>query len=224
MDTKAWGPSGWQLSHYIAEHSGAGAEAWFDTFPAVLPCKYCRASTAVFFGELPFNRADPAAWLYEFHRRVNAKLRAQGLKPARAPPLRAVRAHYRAMAVPSNRVLGGDFLAAVAYNWDKTPPTKRTPDRVAAMRTFWDELARLYPGCGLDTRDAPVGGHDLLAWLHGRFVEACGGACENLASLRAWCAAFKSKCSARTHRGKTCRRKTRRNPRLYEEVKARLIE
>lgn len=84
MDTRFWGPSGWQLLHLIAFAQRPGQEAEYELFfnglKDILPCKFCRASTAEFMEtELPLHPRvkDTARWLYDLHNRVNRKLREQ---------------------------------------------------------------------------------------------------------------------------------------------------
>ena len=77
MDTRFWGPTGWDLFHRISFHS-RNPHALLAHIAEILPCKFCRNSTHRFVKELPYNK-DPERWLYEIHNKVNHKLRSQCL-------------------------------------------------------------------------------------------------------------------------------------------------
>ena len=65
MDTKFWGPSGWELLHLITFEKGylSKKKELFSTLPFILPCKYCRESALKFMNEDPLtnNLAFPTA-------------------------------------------------------------------------------------------------------------------------------------------------------------------
>ena len=86
MDTKFWGPSGWELLHLITFEKGylSKKKELFSTLPFILPCKYCRESALKFMNEDPLTN-NLALWLYEFHNKVNKKLELQGLNPQPSP-------------------------------------------------------------------------------------------------------------------------------------------
>ena len=75
MDTRWFGPSGWELFHLIAFRSPHPDDV-LNQMKDVLPCKYCRASTTQYVHDHPL-RGDPGKWLYEIHNMVNNKLRTQ---------------------------------------------------------------------------------------------------------------------------------------------------
>lgn len=89
MDTRFWGPSGWQLLHlttfaYKPERDKNSICDFFNLLPYVLPCKFCRYSLSTYYEEDPIenNCASPLRlqkWLWALHNKVNAKLRKQGL-------------------------------------------------------------------------------------------------------------------------------------------------
>ena len=76
MDTRFWGPSGWDLFHRISFHSDNPHQV-LKYIAEVLPCKFCRNSTRKFIKDFPYDSKDPAKWLYEIHNKVNHKLRSQ---------------------------------------------------------------------------------------------------------------------------------------------------
>ena len=86
MDTKYWGPSGWQLLHLITFERGSlnTKKKLFSTLNEILPCKYCRESTGQFMKEMPIHN-NLALWLYDLHKYVNKKLESQGLHVAPNP-------------------------------------------------------------------------------------------------------------------------------------------
>ncbi len=96
MDTKFWGPPGWQFLHTITFNYPMvidkkkandrilqkNIKSLFYNLQYTLPCKYCRQSFAIFLKKLPIDdylggRADLAWWLYSIHNMVNEKLRKQ---------------------------------------------------------------------------------------------------------------------------------------------------
>ncbi len=89
MDTRFWGPSGWQLLHlttfaYKPERDKNSMCEFFNLLPYVLPCKFCRYSLSGYYEEdaIEENCASPLRlqkWLWALHNKVNAKLRGQGL-------------------------------------------------------------------------------------------------------------------------------------------------
>jgi len=83
MDTRYWGPSGWRLLHLISfSHlpKRKDIDAFFNTIPYILPCKYCRHSFSENITKDPVETSDSIPrWLWKMHNRVNAKLREQRL-------------------------------------------------------------------------------------------------------------------------------------------------
>jgi hypothetical protein len=118
---------------------------FFDTLKDILPCKFCRESTAAFLHESP--PAPPFdKWMYDFHNRVNKKLRDQCkddprvICPPADPTFKEVASHYEALLQkPPNAPPGMDFLFCIAYNY--TP----TPEKEGIYRHFFDLLTDVYP-------------------------------------------------------------------------------
>ena len=157
MDTRFWGPSGWQLLHLIAadpkpsqQRQTAIAE-FFNLLEYVLPCKYCRASFHDYMEEQPLTAAivgDTDAfghWVYAIHNRVNDKLRSQGLLKTVNPSWCSVRDRYaqlqKGLCTPDkdSQPLGWNFMTSVAF---ATPGVRSvsTPMPDAPARSTWASL------------------------------------------------------------------------------------
>ncbi len=97
MNTKFWGPPGWEFLHAIAfnypesieneddKERQLYTERLFNDLQYTLPCKYCRESFKLFLKAEPLkphlgSRADLTKWLYRVHNLVNDKLRKQELE------------------------------------------------------------------------------------------------------------------------------------------------
>ena len=124
MDTRFWGPSGWQLLHSITFKATSLPKdklyTFFHNLPFVLPCKFCRASLADYYlvDPIPTNANDYAEWLYRIHNRVNMKLRDQKLLTAKDPSWVKIQQQYRdymRMPCTKRKMVGWDFLFSVAY-------------------------------------------------------------------------------------------------------------
>ena len=93
MDTRFWGPPGWDLFHRISFHSDNPHQV-LKHMAEVLPCKFCRNSTRNFIKDFPYDSKDPAKWLYEIHNKVNKKLRNQGLLDKPDPTINEVEERF----------------------------------------------------------------------------------------------------------------------------------
>jgi hypothetical protein len=152
MDTRFWGPSGWQLLHLIAAdpaiHDKKATAEFFELLEFVLPCKYCRASFHDYMEEQPLTAAivgEPEAfghWVYDIHNRVNDKLRSQGLLKTANPSWCSVRDRYARLQAglctpdKGREPIGWNFMTSVAF---ATPgvrsvstPMPDTPQRAPA--------------------------------------------------------------------------------------------
>ena len=142
IDTRFWGPSGWDLFHRIAFHSN-NPHKLLANIAEVLPCKFCRNSTRRFVKEVPYDKHDPAKWLYKIHNMVNHKLRTQHSKdpkvidPGANPSFEDVKKRFSSKLL--NELIGQEFLLSVAVNF--TP----TPRRIEIQRRFLRNLAEAYP-------------------------------------------------------------------------------
>lgn len=197
MDTKFWGPSGWELLHLITFERGSLAKKkkLFSTLGEVLPCKFCRQSTSEFMKEMPLNN-NLALWLYDLHKMVNHKLDSQGLNPERDPGFTQVVQKYREK-IKTVHLPGLPFLLSLAYNYDSSLHSRE------AHQQFWQALKDLYPKNGLP-RVPEI--HDCyFRDVYDIAVEMGfeGSYSETLKIV----SRHKSSCSKKKFRGKTCRRK-----------------
>lgn len=168
MDTRYWGPSGWQLLHLIAA-KGASKSFW-DVIPFILPCKFCRASLTEYYKDLPVPDSQQDVWLYKIHNKVNAKLRSQGQRVAPDPNQKDVLDHYKSLleqGCTKTTFPGWEFIFSIADNHPYCSPSKPMPDapskppktleeknlynlltpneRVHQLKQFWKELPKALP-------------------------------------------------------------------------------
>jgi hypothetical protein len=224
MDTRFFGPSGWELFHLIAFRSPHPDDV-LNIMKDVLPCKYCRASTTDYVHDHPLrptgsdnSRGNPGKWLYEIHNMVNNKLRTQCaddptvVNPGPDPAFEAVKAKY--MAMKPNKVPGRDFLMSVAYVY----PTNPEQTDMALQRTFMHALANAYPFEELRTVFADyVKAHEpalesqrvYTKWMYGLLKALSSKTGSRIPTYRGYShhvAYYKSGCSKKSYHGKTCRK------------------
>jgi len=143
MDTRYWGPSGWELFHLIAFKS-ENPEKILGMMKDVLPCKFCRESTAQYTEELPL-KEDPGKWLYDIHNKVNQKLRSQCMNdpqvinPGPDPSFDEIKKRYEFLK-PS-KVPGRDFLFSIAANYPEIP----LQEQKEVQQKFLSALSETYP-------------------------------------------------------------------------------
>ncbi|NDB84676.1 MAG: hypothetical protein EB127_18525, partial [Alphaproteobacteria bacterium] len=143
MDTRYWGPSGWELFHLIAFKS-ENPEKILGMMKDVLPCKFCRESTAQYTEELPL-KGDPGKWLYDIHNKVNQKLRSQCMNdpqvinPGPDPSFDEIKKRYESLK-PS-KVPGRDFLFSIAANYPEIP----LQEQKEVQQKFLSALSETYP-------------------------------------------------------------------------------
>jgi Erv1 / Alr family len=167
MDTRFWGPSGWQLLHLIAQEYPDDAdgrtkrryELFFNSIKDILPCKFCRESTSNFMAHEEYalhpalkSKRDLTFWLYKLHNRVNKKLRDQCAEDSRiiCPPadptyeeifkLYDELIHIKQPNIPP----GIDFLYCVVYNYPKAKEDI-TSDKIRAYFEFFMNMYDVYP-------------------------------------------------------------------------------
>jgi len=216
MDTRYWGPSGWQLFHMIAFRTPHPDDVLGD-MKDVLPCKYCRASTTEFVEKHPL-RGDPGKWMYDIHNMVNDKLRKQGetdptvVKPGADPSFESVKKYY--MSVKPTEVPGRDFLFAIAYNYPEHPEATD----MCRQRTFLHHLADAYPFQKLatifqkyisDNEPVLTSRKSYTKWMYGLLKKIADATGSKIPTYRGYIhhvAYYKSGCSRKTYRGKTCRK------------------
>ena len=218
MDTRFWGPSGWELFHLIAFRSPHPDDV-LNIMKDVLPCKFCRASTTKYVHDHPLRpHGNPGKWLYEIHNMVNNKLRTQCaddptvVDPGEDPEFAAVKAKY--MAMKPTRVPGRDFLMSVAYVYPADPESTD----MALQRTFMHALAKAYPFEELRKVFADyVEAHEpalesqraYTKWMYGLLKALSSKTGSRIPTYRGYShhvAYYKSGCSKKTYHGKTCRK------------------
>lgn len=214
MDTRYFGPSGWQLFHLIAFFSPSPEKVLLQ-MNEVLPCKFCRASTTEFVKAHPL-RGDAGKWLYEIHNMVNDKLRTQChgdplvVDPGADPSFEDVKQRYSSLK--PLQVPGRDFLFCVAANF----PEKPEPEDMSLQREFIKNLAETYPFEKLRKTFKKYAGHvDLesrkryMKWMYGLLSELSRSAGSEIPTYKGYVARvryYTSGCTRKTYKGKTCRR------------------
>lgn len=216
MDTRFWGPSGWQLIHLIAFRSPHPQE-FLLMVKDILPCKFCRESTAQYTKELPMMR-DTGKWAYELHNKVNNKLRTQHkedatvIDPGPDPAFEEVKKKYMSMKPTS--VPGRDFLFSIAVNYPDEPEEVN----MATQRTFIHKLSEVYPFDPLRAKFQEYLNNNEVAlqsrqaymkWMYGLLTELASVIKVDMPTYRGYVSRvmyFKSGCQKKTYRGKTCRR------------------
>lgn len=187
IDTRFWGPSGWDLFHRIAFHSQNPAV--LKHIAEILPCKFCRNSTRRFVKELPYDSKNPAKWLFEIHNKVNHKLRTQCSKdpkvinPGPDPSFEDVQERYSKKLLDEK--VGKEFLMSVAVNFEKTAK------RIETQKRFLKKLGEAYPLFKEFLQTNPPDFNNYSEWMN-KFAEI---SIEKVLS-------YKSKCK----HGKTCRK------------------
>jgi len=217
MDTRFWGPSAWQLFHLISFRS-VNPQVLLGMIKDILPCKFCRESTAEFMKELPLE-GDPAKWLYELHNKVNHKLRTQCkndpnvIDPGPNPSFDEVRSFYQKLK-PSSSVPGRDFLFSIAANSDEI----LDPSQIALQHRFLQNLYEVFPFSSLRKEfqkyynSIPpklITRTDYMKWMYGLLKSLSDKIDADMPSYRRYVQRvmyYKSGCSKKTYKGKTCRR------------------
>jgi hypothetical protein len=242
MDTRFWGPSGWQLFHLIAFKSPPeDARHVLDDMKDVLPCKFCRASTSEFVKKHP-PKKPYGRWLYEIHNMVNNKLRTQCaadpkvINPGPDPDFEDVKSNYERME-KADAVPGRDFLMAVAYNFPASPE----PRDMSTQREFLHHLADAYPYADLrKVVQRYLKAHEpsltsqraYTHWMYGLMKELSETVKVPIRSYRGYMshlAYYKSGCRGKSYKGKTCRRVAKgvytkdRNPALTRRVTSKCL-
>ena len=167
MDTRFWGPSGWNLLHAIAQSypenpsksDKSDYQIFFSTLPFVLPCIYCRRSLTDYYKKLPIdgtnsktgqpldNHGNFNHWLYQIHNLVNDKLRDQGLIKTENPSFREVEGKY-----PEQKCQQGwDFLYAIVLNYPEIPNLISQP-QYQNYYLFLNYLPKVIPKGDLETK------------------------------------------------------------------------
>lgn len=216
FDTRFWGPSAWQLFHLTAVRSESPQEV-LALMKDILPCKFCRQSTAQYVRETPLGTREPGRWLYDLHNKVNAKLREQAttdpavVGPGEDPSFEEVQSRYKTMKPV--QVPGRDFLFSIAANYPDHP---EEADRTL-QRSFLQALTTAYPFPLLRSvvarfvaanEPALQSRQSYMKWMYGLLTELSGAIGLSLPTYRGYAhrvAYYRSGCSKKTYHGKTCR-------------------
>lgn len=211
MDTRFWGPSGWQLLHLIAFKS-EHPEEFLLGIKDILPCKFCRESTLQFTHEIPL-KGDPGKWLYLLHNRVNEKLRNQSVQdpavidPGPNPTFEEVKTKYESLT-PSN-VPGQDFLFSISANYPDYP----TEDQMCIQRIFLNRLSNVFPFHSFEKYIAEhppaLASHKTyMKWMYGLLRHQSIKFGTRILSYKGYVQRvmyYKSGCKTKKYKGKTCR-------------------
>jgi hypothetical protein len=216
IDTRFFGPSGWQLFHLIAFRSDH-PENILNLMQEVLPCKFCRASTAEFVKQHPL-KGDPGKWLYDIHNMVNNKLRTQCkddpavIDPGVDPKFEEVKQKYLTMKLVD--VPGRDFLFSIAANYPETPEESD----IARQKLFIQELSKVFPfkkmrksfQSYLSNRPVELANNkEYMKWMYGLLYTVGQKVPIEMPSYRGYVQRvmyYSSGCDKKTYKGKTCRR------------------
>ena len=211
IDTRFFGPSGWQLIHYVAFRSKSPQQVLLG-IKDILPCKFCRESTAKFTHEVPMG--DTGKWSYDIHNCVNHKLRTQCkndpavIDPGPDPPFEDIKQKYETMKLKGH-ILGRDFLFSIAGNY----PNEPTPDDMATQRTFLKHLADVYPmniRDYLDTHPADLDTKkQYMKWMYGLLKFLAPKFRASIPTYNGYVQRimyYTSGCEKKAYKGKTCRR------------------
>ena len=231
MDTRFFGPAGWQLLHLIAAENlpHPSKKRVFLAQQYILPCRFCRESTMEFM-KGDFKYREPAdRWLYDLHNRVNKKLRDQCSSDPRVicpppdPAFADIKAHYEALLQKKPSLPPGmDFLFCVVFNYKDVTPEKKN-----AYQDFFEALLDVYPFEEL--REITKSYKDSLdltdrASLTKWFKSMMGDLCKATGSRRP-CIRRYAEYSSSCRRGKTCRngKRQRNHRKTYKLTHSRLL-
>lgn len=185
----------------------------------ILPCRFCRESTTQFVHDHPL-RGDPAKWLYEIHNMVNHKLRTQAqtdkavIDPGPDPSFEEIKKRY--MVMKPTAVPGRDFLFSVATNY----PDEPEPQDMATQRQFLKLLSETYPFQELrkvfaDYKDRTPPTLEnrkrYMKWMYGLLYALSKKTRASIPSYSGYVQRamyYRSGCSKKTYKGKTCRNLT----------------
>ncbi len=134
MDTRYWGPSGWNLLHLSAAAYAPDKREqyneWLSTLPYILPCKFCRASLISYYEELPpdyTSNKTLSKWVWRIHGKVNGKLRGQGQHIPTDPPFVSVYNKYSAQISDKCPDIWA-FLFSTAFQHPRSTKSLPMPD------------------------------------------------------------------------------------------------
>lgn len=238
IDTRYWGPSGWQLFHLIAFRS-SNPDKFLSTINRILPCRFCRESSTKFIKELPMTN-NVARWLYDLHNKVNDKLRTQCkddpkvVNPGPDPSYEDVKEKYMNMKLTD--VPGRDFLFSVSANF----PSKPTEGDVETQKEMIKNLSDVYPFLQkefkeyVNTNEPKLENRkSYMKWMYGLLSELAKNVPVDIPPYKGYVQRaiyYTSGCDRKTYKGKTCRRlngggytKDRDHKRTYKITRMSLL-
>lgn len=158
MDTRFWGPCGWDLLHSISNNYPLEPNAntkknykiFFSLLTNILPCIYCRRSLRLYYTELPLTddvfetRDNLMKWLYNIHNKVNDKLRKQGLINYSNPSYSTIKNRYNRNNHSCKIKKCWNFLYSIAMNY---PENSKDIDIELKYNyyTFFYFLVKIFP-------------------------------------------------------------------------------
>lgn len=228
MDTRFWGPYGWEFLHSIPLKYDSKNEAnkkiyfsFFKLLGEMLPCKYCRQSYKKYFKELDIRKYLSSKerlfrWTYELHNKVNDKLRFQGFLTDENPELNEVRERFDYIS-EHNRikktVAGIEFIYIIAFHHKNS----NISNKDKKYKRFFKLLSYVFPiqevrPClqSMIKKDFKFEKCGMLRWWHNTYkkaLERCDFVCDVcIKTCRDKCEAHISSCKRKNHKGKTCRK------------------
>lgn len=249
MDTRFWGPSGWKLGHTIAytyplnpsledKHNYSN---FFFLWQHILPCKYCRRSFRQYQRELPIepfleSREKMAQWMYKMHNKVNAKLRKQGLLKEANPSFKSVNQKYKKLVQEKcqDTLLGWDFIYSIAFNYSED--NNFTVSKAFYYYQFFYYLGKVIPCMKYrqlykkyftrkELTKALISKDNLIKWLYQIHCQINHNFKKDNKDYEQLChkyESFRSGCSKKTYKGKTCRSKTKSKSGKSKKTKRKL--
>jgi hypothetical protein len=228
MDTRFWGPYGWDFLHSIPlEYDINNKKKYYQFFKSVgemLPCKYCRISYKQYFKELDINqylnsKTRLAKWLYLLHNKVNDKLRQQGLNTKKDPTFKEVKARveYNKDRQETLKMVNGiEFIYIIAFHYKNT----MIKNKEVKYKKFFYLLCEIFPVVQvrkclkkLIRSDFKHHSCGMLKWWNNTYKKAihnCDYKCDIcIETCRNKCEAHISGCKKKSYNGNTCRKKRR---------------
>lgn len=237
MDTRFWGPYGWDFLHTLpySYDSSCNKErnamkGFLKLLGEMLPCIYCRRSYKQYYEEMPVDshldtQNSLARWMYQIHNKVNGKLRSQGLLKTPDPSFPCIQKsnlYKYNKSIGEREVPGIDFIYIIAFHYRNTTiQNKRNK-----YERFFRYLARIIHLKDIriclqkKMKDGSFGsGRGMYCWWD-NIYRSCDLKCNVcVQKCRNRCFANISGCKKKNHRGKTCRKlRTKRTKTLKRKI------
>ena len=155
MDTRFWGPDGWQLLHSIAvsypDNSNRNEKKiyrdFFNSIEYILPCIYCRYSFSEYIKIKPVdnfleNSKTLSEWLFNIHNMVNNKLKEQGFAVKFELHHEPIYNRYRKFVEDINESKGNtllpgwDILYCIIFNFSENMESNRLKNYFKFLTNF----------------------------------------------------------------------------------------